>query len=384
MSKRVKSRFESAATKFIRWVSVWLLSQCKKTNACEVESLIRPFSVRDTLLVRALQDKGVSLDLEGTVLQPKAPIWKALLSQVPLNGYGAPTYVIRNGGQDGFIQAHQGRGPAEIYTTFMAPSLDQSDSTTWQQLLEALCRGEGEQGVQWIFAKLPAQAEAEVHVFRQVGFRVYTQEHIVRLRKPPAEEVSAGPIRLRAWESKDAWGVHRLYCMGAPRFVQQAEHLPGEIGEAATSDWAHGKHQEKYVWVQNSEIAAFVRLLIGELGHWLHVLVHPEQTEHAERLIRLSLARLARYETGPVYCAVRTYETDVLWALKAVGFEEVQARFLLVKQTAVHVRKKVFERLPQVEVEGVEAAPTASTRLNSRNKRDRATAVHSEVLRDTQ
>lgn len=349
-----------------------------------MDALVRPFNVRDILLIRALQDEGISLDLESFVLRPRAPLWNALLSQIPLNSFGAVTYVVRHKDQSGFIQAQQGRSPVEDYVTFVAPALtrDESMANMWQLLLETLCRGQGARGVQRVFAKLPAEAEAEAEVFRKVGFRVYTQEHIFRLPRPTTNDITSDRIHLRPWEKKDAWGVHRLYCMSAPRFVQQAEHLPGQIGESATSDWAEGHYEEQYVWDHNGEIAAYLRILEGDAGHWLHVLMHPEQTEHADALISLGVARLARYAPQPVYCAVRTYETSLTGALKAVGFQEYQTRFLLVKHTAVRIRQKIFEPLPQVE--GVEAAPTASARISRRSRREELTSVRSEVLRDTQ
>ncbi|MFQ5858185.1 MAG: hypothetical protein ACE5LU_21490 [Anaerolineae bacterium] len=340
--------------------------------------------MRDILLIRALQDEGISLDLESLVLRPRAPLWSALLSQIPLNSFGAATYVVRNRDQSGFIQAQQGRSPAEDYLTFVAPALSRNDGMphTWQLLLDTLCRGQGARGVQRVFAKLPAEAEAEAEVFRKVGFRVYTQEHIFRMPRPTGNGISAGPIRLRPWESKDAWGIHRLYCMSAPRFVQQAEHLPGQIGESATSDWAQGNHEEQYVWDHNGEIAAYLRLLEGVQGHWMHLLMHPDHTEHADALVSLGVARLARYGLRPVYCAVRTYETDLIGALKAAAFQEYQTRFLLVKQTAVRVRQKIFEPLPQVE--RVETAPTASARMSHSTRRKGPTPAHSEVLNDIQ
>ena len=347
--------------------------------------MVRPFSVRDVILVRALQDEGVSLDLESSVLRPRTPVWDALLSQVPLNNYGASTYVVRDKGQTGFIQAQHGRNDAENYTTYVAPGLSGHDgaSNLWQQLLEALCQGEGERGVQRIFAKLPADANAEVDVFRKVGFRVYTQEHVFVMPQPKSDDIPIGPIRLRPWERKDAWGVHRLYCMNAPRFVQQAEHLPGEIRQAATSDWAHGKHEEKYVWVHNNEVVAYVQLLRGERGHWMHVLMHPDKVEHISAVVGLGVARLARYASQPVYCAARTYDNELTWALKDAGFQEHQTRFLLVKQMAVPVRQKTFETVPHVD--GVEAAPTASAGVNSRSRRrEEPQPVHSEVLHETQ
>lgn len=348
-----------------------------------MESLGRPFSVRDVLLVRELQDQGISLDLESFVLQPRAPLWKALLSQIPLNGYRVATYVLRSKHQPGFVQVQQGREPTEGYLTYMAPALTWEDSAsqTWRRLLETVCHRKGERGVQRIFAKLPAEAEAEADIFREVGFRVYTQERVFQLPQPATGGVSAGPVRLRRWQSRDAWGVHRLYCMNAPRFVQQAEHLPGEIGEAATSEWAHGNQEEQYVWEQDGEIVAYVRLLAGEQGHWLHLLLHPDYGEYADAVLEHGVAHLTKYASHPVYCAVRTYETNLVGVLESVGFQEFQTRFLLVKQTTVQVRQKVFDFLTQVE--GVEPAPTASTPLGCSNNQEKPTPVSSEMLRET-
>lgn len=345
----------------------------------------RPFSVRDILLIRELEDKGISLDLERSVLRPRAPLWDALLSRIPLNGYGAATYVVRNKHQSGFIQAQQGRGPTEEYLTFLAPILSWSNGTpqTWQQLLETLCQSRGERGVQRIFVKLPAKADAEADVFREIGFRVYTREQIFRLSQLTRERrISSDSIRLRPWKRQDAWGVHRLYCMGTPQFVQQAEYLPGEISEAATSEWAHGIQEEQYVWEQDGAIVAYLRLLGGERGHWLHLLVHPDQKERAEALIVHGIVALARYASRPVYCAVRTYEIDLAIALKSVGFQEWQTRYLLVKHTAARIRQRVFEPLPHVE--GVEPAPTASSPIGYRNHNKKPTPISSEVLKEAQ
>lgn len=346
--------------------------------------MVRAFSLRDIWLIYSLQDRGVSFDLEGAVLQPRAPIWDALLGQVPVNGFGAATYVARPKGQTGFIQAHAGRSRAEVYLTYMAPALsDQACSPDlWYKLLEMLCQGEGARGAYRTFAKVPVDAEAETEVFREAGFRIYTQEHVFKLSPPAADDLSTGSIRLRRWESKDAWGVHRLYCMTAPRFVQQAEHLPGELGEAASSDWVPAKQEERYVWARDGEIVAYVQLLAGEAGHWLHILVHPAATEHSEALIELGVSQITRGAARPVFCTVRTYEADLMRALRAVGFQEYQTRFLLVKQTAVWARERAPDLVPQVE--GVEAAPTASARVRSTGLAEEGGPVSLEVLNESQ
>jgi hypothetical protein len=344
--------------------------------------LVRPFDLRDIWVIHSLQDRGFSLDLEGAILQPRTPMWDALLGQLPLNGFGAATYVVRPKGQTGFIQAREGRSPAEVYLTYLAPALSDETCTPrlWHELLDTLCQGEGARGAYRTYAKLPADAEMETEVFREAGFRIYTQEHVFRLVTPTMEDVSAGAIRLRPWQSKDAWGVHRLYCMTAPRFVQQAEHLPGELGKAASSDWAQSKHEERYVWAREGEIVAYVQLLAGEAGHWLHLLVHPATVDQAELLVKLGVSRIARMASRPVFCTVRTYEAALMRALRAVGFREYQTRFLLVKQTAVWARKRVADLVPQVE--GIEAAPTASARMRSTGLSEAGGPVSLEVLNE--
>lgn len=342
--------------------------------------LIRPFGIRDILLIRQLQGKGITLDMEGAILRPRTPLRDALMSQIPLNGCGAVTYVLRDQGQRGFIQARQGRHPTESYLTFVAPALseDEAREMTWCSLLEELCRGEGERGVQRVYAKLPESAEVEAELFRRTGFRVYTQEHVFYL--PRAVTVQArgvSSISLRPYRSTDAWGVHRLYCLGSPRFVQQAEHVPGEIGEAATSDWAQGRREERHVWVRDGEVVGYIRLLIGELGHWLHLLIHPNQMDHATALLHLGIARLKRDAPRPIYCTVRSYEVALQHALTAAGFKPHHTRSLMVRQIAVPVREPASE--PALAIEGAEMKPTVSSRLSSPNGREKPAPVPAEL-----
>lgn len=350
--------------------------------------MIGPFGIRDIPLIRQLQRRGITLDMEGAILRPRAPLWDALMSQVPLNDRGAATYVLRDKEQRGFIQARRGRGPTESYVTFLAPALSAGESSAkdgrgpaWHLLLEELCRGEGARGVQRIYAKLPEAAEAEADVFRQVGFRVYTQEHVYRIPRAVAQWSGPRDLYLRPYRRTDAWGVHRLYCLGSPRFVQQAEHVPGEIGEAATSDWARGRREERHVWMQEGEVVGYLRLLVGDLGHWLHVLVHPDQMDRAAALIGLGITQLSSYPPRPIYCTVRSYEAELQRALTAVGFQPHHTRLLLVKQTTVRVREPVSE--PLSAVEGAEAAPTVSSSLSGRDGQRKPAPVPMEVLRET-
>ena len=347
--------------------------------------MIRAFGIRDILLIRELQRKGIALDMEGAILRPRTPLRDALISQIPMNGYGAVTYVLREGDRQGFIQVRQGRHPTESYLTFVAPALSEGEAreATWCALLEELSRGEGERGVHRIYVKLPESAPVEADVFREAGFRVYTQEQIFYLPRAVALQAEgAPPVLLRPYRSTDAWGVHRLYCLGSPRFVQQAEHVPGEIGEAATSDWAQGRREERYVWARDGEVMGYLRLIVGELGHWLHLLIHPNQMDHAVALLRLGVTRLKRYPPRPIYCTVRSYEVALQHALTTAGFKPHHMRSLMVKQIAVPVREPALE--PALAVESAGMRPTVSSRLSSGNgRREKPAPVPTEVLSKT-
>ena len=350
-----------------------------------VDSLVRDFGLQDVLLVRALQSEGMFLDLEQAVLRPSSPLRTALISQIPLTPAKSYTYIVRNKQQAGFVQAQQGRGPAEAYLSCLAPSLSTNgdDAAILSELLDSLSIRLGQRGIQRIHVKLATDATAEATVFRESGFRVYTQEHVYYYSNPNGRKVSTNSIHLQPWETKHAWGVHRLYRMSAPRFVQQAEYLQGEISEAATSDWAQGKHEDRFVWIQANEVAAYLRLLTGEDGHWLHLLMHTDHTEHASALVNLGVAHLNKHSPQPIYCTIRTYELNLVSALESAGFKEYHSRFLLVKQASIPIRQKVFEPLPQVE--GAETAPTASVGMNYENGIGaEPTPIQSEVLTKSQ
>ena len=86
--------------------------------------MIRPFSLRDVLLVKQLQGDGVQLDVEGAILKPHAPLMAALALHLPFDDIGASTYVLDavEGGQRvrGFTQA-RGRLQALVRTTDSPP-----------------------------------------------------------------------------------------------------------------------------------------------------------------------------------------------------------------------------------------------------------------------
>ncbi|HID87245.1 MAG TPA: hypothetical protein EYP55_07675, partial [Anaerolineae bacterium] len=327
--------------------------------------MIRPFSLRDVLLIKQLQGDGVQLDVEGAILKPHTPLMAALAVHLPFDDIGASTYVLdaveRGQRVRGFTQARWRRNGVEGDVVYIAPALAKDDEapTAWQRLLTYLCQMEGGRGMQRLFAKLPEEAEEEIEIFRRVGFGVYTQEHVFRLDSRPAEVPPRGAIPLRPRRTEDEWGLNRLYCQAAPRLVQQTEGLGEGSWDSSPVGWWRGGRDERYVWEVGGEIVGYLRLIGGRKGHWLKALLHRDAQDRAEEFLRWGLALLAEYPPRPVYCSVRGYEAGLQWALKRVGFQPHVTLFLLVKHTTAWAREPERRRVPTLE-RGVEAAPTAS------------------------
>jgi hypothetical protein len=311
--------------------------------------VIRPFDVRDIFLVRGLQYAGTQLDLEGAIVRPQSPLRAALASHLPFDGVGADTYVLngrRKGVQlRGFAQARSRLNGQEADVVYLAPALAGNEAVpeTWERLLAYLCQAEGVQGVQRLFVKLPEDDSDAIDVFRRVGFVIYTQERLFRLDVVP----------LRPQQSEDDWGLQRLYCHAAPRLVQQAECVCSDSWKATPIARLAGQHDERYVWERDGEIVGYVRLVEGQSGHWLKLMLHHDLQDQADDLVRWSQALLNDFPPRPIYCGVRAYDTPLQVALKRVGFQSEASLILLVKNTTSRVREPEWRWVPALE-RGVE------------------------------
>jgi hypothetical protein len=326
--------------------------------------VIRPFDLRDIFLVRRLQHAGTQLDLEGAIVRPQSPLRAALASHLPFDGIGATTYVL-NGRQDGtrlrgFAQARGRPNGHEADVIYLAPSLAGDDAApeAWERLLVYLCQAEGAHGVQRLFVKLVEDDNDAIEVFRRVGFVIYTQERLFRLDTLPARDTRLDEIPLRPHQPVDTWGLQRLYCRAAPRLVQQTECVSGDSWEAMPIGRLAGQRDERYVWERYGEIVGYVRLVEGQRGHWLKLLLHHDVQDQADDLVGWSQVLLNDFPPRPVYCSVRGYDTPLQVALKRVGFRPGVSLILLVKHTATHVREPEWRWVPALE-RGVE--PVVST-----------------------
>lgn len=265
-------------------------------------------------------------------------------------------------------------------------------------------------GVQRFFARVE-EGRAELEIFGKLGFQRYACELSYWLHSAhdglealgaheeaaAAEHASAqrGPLRLlgqlgaapeeiqpevplRPWHRHDAWGLLRLYDACTPKRVQLAEGLSSE--ELVHTRAAGGRTWHlpllepavtAYVHDHGVRLGGWMRLRHGRGSqpHVLSVMAHPEDGETAPALLRAGLRVLAREPERPILCQVRDYETAVVSALRAAGFEHTATHALLIRHlTARALRKRELAAIEPRLVYGVKGLGTVPTRLSEGTK----------------
>jgi hypothetical protein len=121
--------------------------------------------------------------------------------------------------------------------------------------------------------------------------------------------------------------------------------------------WWKSREIKEYVWREDADILAHVRMVLGERGHWLRLLLEPTADGLADRMLADSLNLLPSRPARPVYCAVREYEGGVQGALHALGFEPLASEVLMAKQMTVRARVPVNNLSPALEKSVETATP---------------------------
>jgi len=326
----------------------------------------RRFNWADILLVKRLQDQVTCLDLEAALLWSSAPLSLALFELLSLNQGRCTTFVEDDHSTDraaqGFLQAWNRSDGLSCDVEFISPTLDGSAASIelWRGLLEHLSVVKGESGIQRIFATVPDGGPA-ADLLRKIGFSAYARRHVLRLGQLPAELDVAGNAHFRPARDADAQVLQRLRSSLIPRPVQHAEGgSHAEKDRTSLLPWWKSREIKEYVWKEGADIQAYVRIIVGQDGHWLRLLLEPTAASLADAVLSNSLSLLSSYPARPVYCAVREYEGGVQGALDAVGFEFLASEVLMVKHMAVRARVPVNKLSPALE-KGVETATPIST-----------------------
>ncbi len=337
--------------------------------------MIKSFSLRNVLLILKLQRRGVSLDPERALTQPRSPLEVALATHFSFcfpHAADVCTYVLcgskRGPRLSGFAQIEKRRGRPEADVIYLAPALPETNNAqkTLHSLLRHVCAQAGEWGTQRLFASIPEGRE-EIEVFQQVGFSVYTREDIFRLGasavnnlNPAPDPLDRGPETIvRRRHSRDDWALQRLYVALTPRLVQQAEGLTPREWGLGPNHWFDWTRKEEYVLEnKESQSGGYLQISEGRIGHWLKLSLHPQLYRGGKGLLAYGLSLLLTYPPLPIYCNVREYESEVSFLLKAQGFKAFDRRAIMVKHTGVRVREPALKLAPGLE-KRAEVTPTS-------------------------
>lgn len=317
--------------------------------------VLGPFSPGDSLRLYRLQRRGISLIPRQDLTQPFTPLREAWLSFVTQQAMGQPTYVLYDP-HDGeaFVQIRYRPHQAAADVAYLAPTLAENHQTgkAWLRLLDGASFEAARRGIQRIFASLP-ESGAEVDVFQQAGFSLFTSEDIYRLT--PHDGLSGNPpdLALEPQRPEDWASIQRLRVAITPQRVRQAE---GGIVPALSNE----RNSRRLVLRGNegNDLIGEIELCTGSSGHWMHAWIHPDWQHIAEALIRRAVQALDDRSGRPIYCDVRQYESGLQAALDEVGFQPIATRALMAKPTLAWVKTSAQELAPVLKSSAEPVPPT--------------------------
>ena len=234
-----------------------------------------------------------------------------------------------------------------------------------------------------VFARVEDEIP-ELELFVRSGFQryareltyVYTADEQAGLG-PGAGQAAANTLSsLRRWNRHHVWGLHQLYRAVTPQRVQMAELLESSeeyarllIGSQRPLVAPFARGSENYVCDMGVRLGAWLQVRRGHgvAAHQLSLMVHPEHADLAGPLVQFGMKRLLEGSVRPIYCQVREYESAVIPALRASGFEHSGTRVLLVRHMALlAMKQRVVPALEQRVVYGVKGLGTANWRQHMR------------------
>jgi hypothetical protein len=288
-------------------------------------------------------------------MQPYSPLGEAWLAFLTQHAMGEPTFVLQDLQYgEAFIQVRYRPHQAAGDVVFLAPALSDSHQMAgaWSDLIEGSVIEAGGQGIQRVFANLPASGP-EVDVFQQTGFTLYSREDVYRLDTSSSKAAQGGSTSWRRQQPEDWPAIQKLCVAVTPQRVRQAE---GGIALATGLE----KNCQRYVLLDepDGELVAVLALCVGRQAYWIRLLLQPDRRHEAEPLVGQALALLAKQPPKPVYSNVRQYENGMCEAMEASGFRAFTARSLMVKHTVAWIKTPAAEAVPALK-SSAEAVPPA-------------------------
>ena len=334
--------------------------------------MIKPFQIQNIRLVARLQKNGTTLDMEDRLLHPRSPLRAALLANLFPAMPGVATYVLNfkdeKGVHQGLVQARIRPGRPEQEVVFLSPKLENGNGghAVWQRLLNHLCIKAGEQGHQRIYARLNPDSE-ESQIFKNVGFSPYAEERVFRLDTDLYPDNPQNTLGLRRQTAADSWSVQRLYTAVTPHTVQVSEGLAQGQWQINNYPLADQGHRYGLVWENRGEILAVLNIHSGKMGHWIRLMVHPDIDSETTNLLLGGLSLLKNPHHHPVYCSLRTYQSELASHLFACGFREFAGQQILVKHNTVRATDFLSRLLPAFDtsIDAKHATPVMKTQTSA-------------------
>jgi len=333
----------------------------------------RGFGLRDVIMIKQLQPQGVAFDLRRLLLHTSTPMLSALLGYVTRHHMGAITRiheVSQAKNLRGFVQVWPGSDRQKWDLAFLSPSLDgqREAPDIWRHLLTDLIIFAAEHGVLRIYARAPERASVE-DTLRQVGFTMVTREEVFALTHPPVAAPLPKGLRRVGWE--DQWILDELYHQVTPPLVQQAE--------GRGQHWYLKPHRtcDQFIWIQEGQAIAYLKICATLKGHWLDIMVRPEYRADILPHIKYVLTLTHCSPSMPVYCPLADYCAGLSWLLRMLGFESFRQQALLV----AHTVSRVPVRRPIV-IPGLERSVDVRTTIERLPPGFRAKSAELSTLED--
>ncbi len=297
------------------------------------------------------------LDIEEQLTHPRSPLRSVFIDTVLSPRLGPTTFILKQQDESGKLlglaQVRIRPGRPERDVVFMSPRLDNGSGShaIWQRLLTHLCVQCAERGTLRLYARLPLDSD-ESQVFKNVGFIVYGHEDIYQLDQDIDRIRVESTLKLRPQQPRDGWGLQKLYATLTPRSVQNAEGLAQGQWEIARRQWGEQGRRFGYVWEDKGELLGALHLRLGNRGHWVRTLLHPDAREQARALCLAGVKLTGNKAHLPVYFAHRQYEAGWQNLLPDLGFAPISSQMLMVKAMTVRVREKTPSIITSLEHTG--------------------------------
>ena len=321
---------------------------------------IRPFAPGDALLVQRLSRYATRFHIGRFLLQPSSPLQAAFSAYLPWAYRSGITYVLRQEehglARAGFVQwqLHPGRAEADLMA--LSPALDAPNGhpAIWHKLLAESALALADQQIRRLYSELSDQPLL-VNTFMQAGFNLYARETIWRLATESLAFSAAAGTGLRPQTGQDRWALAQLYARITPAPVRQAEAIDGE-GEQFAPPILTNRHRHRpltsFVLDGADGLAGCVQIIWGQTGVWLRLWVdsNDPDTSRVHLLLRHGLQQIAGASVrGPVYSAVREYQSGLSSILEEYGFAPFTDRVRMVRPIWQRAKKAVENRLPSLE-----------------------------------